>query len=611
MMRPALWGLCVVLISLPALARDMQGDIARIRQLEHARTGADEIAGHLKSEHMPVRRAAALALARIEAPGALAPLRLALADTSHLVRRIAAFGIGQLGLARKDQSGELALLVRLAEEKHPAVRLEIWRALGRFGGSETVAAASAVRGLDRASAVVAAGLVLRRNKQPAGGTPWLAAALDDSAPEVRTAALYAFSRSHGELSRAARVAAARSLSGEQAAERDAAVRVLARGTAGVAEAVLDALWSEGLLPQWRAALVRGLARDPANKAALKGVMRQALTRPVVGPGFHMAYAAAKGIGGDSLLRREVYTAVAASSPPAARRKAALLCALGGFCAPLTAVEQLAIDAKAPNGREAILRALSSTDRALVATAATLAAGRSGAQLAQDDDLKQAVARTWPLVRGDMESGQDVLRAAVRLEVPGVDKMLVQAADADNLAMSRLARAELDKRDIKLLPRPRLTPRYDPGVPDRFGDEALPSHAVIQTDVGEIELELTTRWAPRTVANFVTLGRKGFYDGLSFHRVVVDFVAQAGDPRGDGWGGPGYTIRCENNPKPYTTGTVGMALAGKDTGGSQWFITHSAQPHLLGTYTVFAQVSGGQRVVDTLAVGDRILSITFK
>ena len=117
-------------------------------------------------------------------------------------------------------------------------------------------------------------------------------------------------------------------------------------------------------------------------------------------------------------------------------------------------------------------------------------------------------------------------------------------------------------------------------------------------------------APRTVANFVTLVGKGFFDGVRLHRVVPDFVVQDGDPRGDGEGGPGYTIRDELNQRPYLRGTVGMALDWKDTGGSQFFITHSPQPHLDARYTVFGQVVEGMDVVDrTRAVGrDRAVRV---
>ncbi|PYP23377.1 MAG: peptidyl-prolyl cis-trans isomerase, partial [Gemmatimonadetes bacterium] len=99
-----------------------------------------------------------------------------------------------------------------------------------------------------------------------------------------------------------------------------------------------------------------------------------------------------------------------------------------------------------------------------------------------------------------------------------------------------------------------------------------------------------------------------FDGSRWHRVVPNFVAQDGDPRGDGWGGPGFVLRDEVNPIRYDAGTMGMALSGPDTGGSQFFITHSAQPHLDGVYTVFGRVVSGLNVLGAIAQGDRIRSI---
>ncbi|MGH9256076.1 MAG: HEAT repeat domain-containing protein [Vicinamibacterales bacterium] len=134
------------------------------------------------------------------------------------------------------------------------------------------------------------------------------------------------------------------------------------------------------------------------------------------------------------------------------------------------------------------------------------------------------------------------------------------------------------------------------------------HAFIETDRGVIELELAIVDAPLTVANFVALARRNFFDGIAIHRVVADFVVQDGDPRGDGEGGPGYTIRDEINMRPYLRGTLGMALDWKDTGGSQFFITHSPQPHLDGRYTVFGHVVEGMDVVDRLLPGDVIRQV---
>ncbi|HXG68319.1 MAG TPA: peptidylprolyl isomerase, partial [Blastocatellia bacterium] len=128
-------------------------------------------------------------------------------------------------------------------------------------------------------------------------------------------------------------------------------------------------------------------------------------------------------------------------------------------------------------------------------------------------------------------------------------------------------------------------------------------AVIHTKKGDIRIELFAEDAPMTVDNFIQLARSKFFDGLTFMRVVPNFVVQTGDPRNDQNGGPGYSIRCEINLHPYQAGTVGMALSGKDTGGSQFFITHSPQPHLDGGYTAFGQVVAGMDVVNRLARGD--------
>ncbi|HEX5111047.1 MAG TPA: HEAT repeat domain-containing protein [Vicinamibacterales bacterium] len=130
-------------------------------------------------------------------------------------------------------------------------------------------------------------------------------------------------------------------------------------------------------------------------------------------------------------------------------------------------------------------------------------------------------------------------------------------------------------------------------------------AYIDTTKGTIEIDLAIDDAPLTTENFVTLARKGFFNGLRIHRVVPDFVVQGGDPRGDGEGGPGYTIRDEINERPYLRGTVGMALDWEDTGGSQFFITHSPQPHLDGRYTVFGHVVTGMTIVDSLTQADVI------
>lgn len=134
------------------------------------------------------------------------------------------------------------------------------------------------------------------------------------------------------------------------------------------------------------------------------------------------------------------------------------------------------------------------------------------------------------------------------------------------------------------------------------------HAVIETERGEIEVELFAADAPLTVRSFLDLAARGFFDGQEWPRVVPNFVIQGGDPRGDTSGGPGYAIRDELNRHLYQRGSLGMALSGPDTGGSQWFVTHSPQPHLDGTYTVFGRVVRGMDVADQVLPGERIIRI---
>lgn len=135
-------------------------------------------------------------------------------------------------------------------------------------------------------------------------------------------------------------------------------------------------------------------------------------------------------------------------------------------------------------------------------------------------------------------------------------------------------------------------------------------AVVTTSKGSFTINLLPDEATMNVDNFIQLAKRRYFDGIAVHRVVPNFVIQDGDPRGDGNGGPGYQIRCEINQVPYERGAVGMALSGKDTGGSQWFVTHSPQPHLDGGYTVFGNVITGIDTVDAIVRGDVIRSIVI-
>lgn len=129
--------------------------------------------------------------------------------------------------------------------------------------------------------------------------------------------------------------------------------------------------------------------------------------------------------------------------------------------------------------------------------------------------------------------------------------------------------------------------------------------------GEIRMELYPEDAPPTAENFVALAKKGFYDGLTFHRVVSDFVVQGGCPKGNGTGGPGHTIKAEFNTQKHVRGTVAMARSQHpDSAGSQFYICYGPTPHLNGNYTVFGRVVAGIEHVDRIKQGDRMKSVTI-
>ena len=190
------------------------------------------------------------------------------------------------------------------------------------------------------------------------------------------------------------------------------------------------------------------------------------------------------------------------------------------------------------------------------------------------ELRQALADPdWP-VR---------LRAATALHGLGQE-----AAEPVRPALLRVPEPVFESAEL-------LHPRYTP-------------YAFIETTRGTIEIELDVVQAPLTTRNFMELARAGFFSGLKVHRLIPHFVIQAGDPRGDGTGGPGYSIRDELSPQPYLRGTVGMALDGPDTGGSQFFIALSPQPHLDARYTAFGRVRRGIELLDDVRLGDTITQI---
>lgn len=231
-----------------------------------------------------------------------------------------------------------------------------------------------------------------------------------------------------------------------------------------------------------------------------------------------------------------------------------------------------------------------------------------------DALDELIAATYRNARHD-PALVDLREAAVDLASSRTDRavpraLLETACDDDDYVVRRAAVAALEAAD--------LTPPR-PAAPVETGREPrdyrhivrwanVGHEAFIDTEAGRIVVRLFSREAPLTVWNFAQLANQGFYDDGAWHRVVPNFVLQDGCPRGDGWGGPDHRIRCEINRRSYETGRLGMALSGKDTGGSQFFFTHSPQPHLDGRYTIFGEITSGHDVADLVTQGMPILSI---
>ena len=217
----------------------------------------------------------------------------------------------------------------------------------------------------------------------------------------------------------------------------------------------------------------------------------------------------------------------------------------------------------------------------------------------------ALRDAWGAAQGDnsFDVREEVLTALTAYGAgEAVETLKAALADKD-WALRLKAAAMLKTLDPSIETTQAIRPA--PGAPiapydaAELVDPKVSPHAFLETAKGTIEIELSVLDAPQTAQNFITLARKGYFNGLQIHRVVPNFVIQGGDPRGDGTGGPGYSIRDELNDRPYLRGTVGMALSGPDTGGSQFFITHSPQPHLDAKFTVFGHVVSGMEVVDKI------------
>ena len=611
---------------LSAAARSPEAEVRRRAALAIGRI-ADErgrdLAVELTRDRDPeVRAAAAFACELLEDPSLTSDLIPLLADSDARVAESAARSIGALG--RGD--GEDALVAAIGKSAAPEPRATVLQSLWRFADEESRAALLPYAS-DPEPHVRGAAIYALARKPAEASLPVLTAALSDGDADTAAAA----ARALGILGKKESIE-------PLAAALDAGKPHLATISLGALEAVLEKNPGASVAPNRKARVV-ALAGDANPNLAVPALLvlrqfagseRQALAR--------LWSIATTGSG-----RRRQVALLSTVAALRERAKAALESAVGAPDAPLraAAAESLAhLPAAAaapyrarlaadpdPIVRIAVVASLGSADavrqnRALIDAA--LGDPDSGVRaaaieaLAVLNDPAALPAILQAVEKSASDAAPDVPIAAIAaaeklVSDPGAKTVVEAAYRSSRTLVRRLARRAL-VRVFRADPSAYPAPEYRVAkTADQYAallsEAAKPWRADIETPRGTIALRLLGDAAPLTVMNFIELARRNFFNGVAIHRVVPDFVVQDGDPTGTGNGGPGYEIRDENDMIPYETGTVGMALAGRDTGGSQWFVTHSPQPHLDGIYTVFARVVGGQDVVERIEQWDRITRVT--
>jgi len=611
-----------------------------------------------------VRRQAALAAGRIGDPQAVDPLVAALGDSGPAVQAAAAFALGLLKSPRAI-APLLALAHAVPAERQGPPQSEAVTAIAKTGGDEAAAALSDLLGYGAASTAVQRAALLEtwrlgarapiptlmreaRNPDPvargnaiyalarlrtARGVTALVDALRDSEVAVRAVALRGLSRG---LTDSAQLPA-RDVTSRIApllADRDSHVRVNAlRALASFHDSTL-------------AALALPLTADPDVNV----VVQAETTLGVLG-GARAVAALQAGLASRTFaLRRQAAIALAqADSAAGVAAAAALLAGEADWRWRSVAAETFGAARDRPrleaqladvDGRVAV-QALQALQR-LVPDSDSSLSPRARTLLRHPDAAVRSVAADLLARHPVVEDVDRLADAYLRAATDTFDdaRLSAVAALAAIAATSADARTAVATRFVARVPRAddylvrRLAAEKLPDAAVRWGRVApivtgrtladyrvvarrylLPARrggsgprVTLVTERGPVVVELFPAEAPLTVATFLSLVERRYFDGSTWHRVVPNFVVQDGDPRGDGWGGPGFALRDETNPMRYETGTVGMALSGPDTGGSQFFITHSPQPHLDGTYTVFGRVVSGLGALAAIGQGERIRSI---
>ena len=616
-----------------------------------------------------LRRRAALALGRIGLPDGVAPLTTSLSDPEVEVRQMSAFALGLIGDATATsalvgalQDPEPVVQGRAAEALARIGAVEAAPAIGGLVRSHVTAAfdldpddlsyplsaeVEAFRlGLYALGALGAYGplaeAVLQENGQPVLWWWPVAYALQRTEDPHALEALVTLAGVQGSIGVAfaaqglGRIgntdapAAANALIALLDLERRderviaTAIRALADlDDPRVGDELRRFAITPELSPTLRLEALEALQRRPASGATelfvelmtdrwppMRAAALKALAR--TDPDTFMLVLSGLGRDSDWRVRTALAEGLESTDPEAATYQLTLLLE-DEDARVIPAVLQSLVSQQVPDVERVLLDQLASDDVVIRKTAATLLGelGSEADSVELESEIVAALIQAFEVAKDDASylARAAILDALTALGGTAAQTTLTDAlSDADWAARLRAAEGL-----AVLMPDGSHTDAIRPAPGRRSVDFTAPHlvkptvspHVYVETDHGTIEFELSVIDAPVTADNFVMLARSGFYDGLTFHRVVPNYVVQGGDPRGDSEGGPGYTLRDELNQLPYLRGTVGIALDWQDTGGSQFFITHSPQPDLDGRYTAFARVVDGMDVVDQIRPGDVI------
>jgi len=610
-----------------------------IADRETRRVTADGRLAALAAHETPaVRRAAVRALGRIQDRATLPAVLARFEDPDPTVRREALFAAGQLAAP-----GAREPLVRAAGREEGELRARAVEALGRTPGTDAAFLLGVLAADPDARVRGEAALALWRAGARAGIAALRAATADASA-EVRFRAVYALVRlkageARPEYARALRDPDARSRMFAARGLRETPEPTAAPDLAAAVDdpdwpVAVEAVWALGGCPGdarvWEAlgraarhrsfhvrgaalfalegtlsadergwSLIKAALRDPSPTVRLHaahrlGAVRRAAALPrlaelAADPDWRVRVGAARGL-----------SETGAADPPETLLR---LLDEPDRRVRIGALERLDRFKGSAVARERALRALDVRDLGVRGTAATLLA-----TLGRPEDagaLRAARADSSALELGEVRV--NVLDALAKLIGKGALRDLENGLrDRDPQVREGAAKAlgtltgEPRVHDLEREP--------GPGEPAPGDAPRGAVRARLRTERGDLVLRLFPEEAPRHVAALLGLARRGFYRDLTFHRVELNFVVQGGDPRGDGWGGPGFFLPDEINLEPFTEGTLGMPKAGKETGGCQLFLTHHPTPHLDGRYTVFGRVVEGGEVLERLEVGDTILGV---